>query len=314
MDERQIDITRRSITLGMGIADIIGAMHGGTYSQAESPQLVRALLDGLDLQSIDLPDKPEDCMKMASTVCMLLDAKGMNIAAKGVRFGSAIAVFDEGIATPERIISVKRLASELEIDPGHIDSLLRKRRSIRQADQAEILAEEIGKMISGIPRAHNLQTISDGQIPPGCAFLSYARADSPAVDRLQRVLQAAGITVWRDTGLQPGEDWRIRIRQAITRDALAFIACFSTTSVSRESSYQNEELMLAIDQLRLRTPAIPWLIPVRLDGCVIPDLEIGGGRTLASIQRADLFGDRYDEGVARLVAVVLRILYRNGVT
>jgi hypothetical protein len=146
----------------------------------------------------------------------------------------------------------------------------------------------------------------------GHAFLSYAREDSQAVDRLQRVLEAAGIRVWRDTDdLWPGEDWRARIRHAITDNALAFIACFSSNSVGRETSYQNEELMLAIEQLRLRRPGDPWLIPVRLDDCAIPDVDIGGGRTLASIQRADLFGDRHHEGVARLVAAVLRILDRH---
>jgi TIR domain len=143
----------------------------------------------------------------------------------------------------------------------------------------------------------------------GHAFLSYVREDSQAVDRLQRLLEAAGIRVWRDTDdLWPGEDWRIRIRRAITDDALAFIACFSSNSVSRETSYQNEELLLAIEQLRLRRPGDPWLIPVRFDDCAIPDWDIGGGRTLASIQRVDLFGDRGHEGVARLVAAVLRIL------
>ena len=39
-----------------------------------------------------------------------------------------------------------------------------------------------------------------------------------------------------------------------------------------------------------------------------PDRDIGGGRTLTSIQRADLFGDHDREGVARLVAAVLRVL------
>src|ERR1022692_1810239 len=146
----------------------------------------------------------------------------------------------------------------------------------------------------------------------GHAFLSYVREDSLAVDRLQRVLEAAGMRVWRDTeDLWPGEDWRSRIRRAITDNALAFIACFSQNSVDREKSYQNEELVLAIEQLRLRRPDDSWLIPVRFDGCVIPDREIGGGRTLASIQRADLFGDRDREGIARLVAAVLRILGRH---
>ena len=146
----------------------------------------------------------------------------------------------------------------------------------------------------------------------GHAFISYGRADSHQVDLLQRALQASGVPVWRDTAdLLPGEDWHMKIRNAITDNALVFIACFSRSSLSCDISYQNEELTLAIDQLRLRRPDEPWLIPVRLDECDIPDLNIGGGRTLASIQCADVFGDRFEEGAERLVAAVLRILGRQ---
>jgi len=118
--------------------------------------------------------------------------------------------------------------------------------------------------------------------------------------------------VWRDTAdLWPGEDWRAKIRSAITDNALVFIAGFSQASRARGMSYQNEELTLAIEQLRLRPPDDPWLIPVRLDECEIPGRDIGAGRTLTSIQRADLFGDRSVEGAERLVAAILRILGRH---
>jgi hypothetical protein len=141
------------------------------------------------------------------------------------------------------------------------------------------------------------------------AFISYVREDSGEVGRLQRMLQAAGIPVWRDTAsLWPGEDWRARIRDAITRDALVFIACFSSHSAARRASYQNEELRLATDQLRLRWPDDPWLVPVRFDSCDVPDFELGAGRTLASIQRADLFGPSRDLAARRLVAAVQRLL------
>ena len=119
--------------------------------------------------------------------------------------------------------------------------------------------------------------------------------------------------VWRDTAdLWPGEDWRIKIGQAITTNALVFLACFSLNSLSREKSYQNEELTLAIDQMRLRRPGEPWLIPIRFDECNIPDINIGGGRSLGSIQRADLFGDRFTENAERLVKAVQRILRSHG--
>jgi TIR domain len=145
--------------------------------------------------------------------------------------------------------------------------------------------------------------------PPGHAFISYATVDSTRVDQLQEVFEEAGIPVWRDrTNLWPGEDWRIKIRRAITDDTLAFIACFSTASLAREKSYQNEELNLAIEQLRMRRPDNPWLIPVRLDECEIPDIDLGGGRTLSSIQRADLFGDESAHSTARLIETILRII------
>ena len=146
----------------------------------------------------------------------------------------------------------------------------------------------------------------------GHAFISYVREDAERVDKLQRVLNRAGIPVWRDTAdLWPGQDWRTEIRRAITDNALVFIACFSHNSISRDVSYQNTELALAIDQLRLRRPDVPWLIPVRFDDCNIPDLEISGSRTLTSIQRADLFGDSYVSAEERLVEAVKQILDRK---
>ncbi len=143
----------------------------------------------------------------------------------------------------------------------------------------------------------------------GHAFLSYVREDSADVDRLEQVLRNAGVPVWRDTSaLWPGEDWRQRIHGAIVEDALAFIACFSSNTRARAVSYQNEELVLAVEQLRLRPAGQPWLIPVRLDNCKLPHQEIGGGRLLSSLHWVDVLGDRFDEGAERLVAGIRRIL------
>lgn len=82
----------------------------------------------------------------------------------------------------------------------------------------------------------------------------------------------------------------------------------SRRSLARPRSYQNEELILAVEELRRRRPDAQWFIPVRFDDCDIPDLDIGGGRTLASFQRADLFGAEVTEEYSRLVNVVRRIL------
>jgi hypothetical protein len=146
----------------------------------------------------------------------------------------------------------------------------------------------------------------------GHAFISYVHENSREIDRLQRALEAAGIRVWRDTAdLWPGQNWQARIRSAITNNALVFIACFSRESIARRSSYQHEELALAVEEMRKRPPEEPWLISVRLDDCDIPDWDIGGGRTLKTIQWPDLFGERLDEHMSRLVTAVLEILRQD---
>jgi hypothetical protein len=50
-------------------------------------------------------------------------------------------------------------------------------------------------------------------------------------------------------------------RSAISRDALVFIACFSSHSAAWQRGYPDEELLLAIDQLRMRQPDESWLVP-----------------------------------------------------
>src|SRR5205807_1790742 len=85
-----------------------------------------------------------------------------------------------------------------------------------------------------------------------------------------------------------------RIKGAIEDGALAFVACFSSNSIAKEKSYQNEELTLAAEQLRLRPQDAVWLIPVRFDDCKVPYRDLGGGRTLDSINRVDLTDEKWD--------------------
>ena len=108
--------------------------------------------------------------------------------------------------------------------------------------------------------------------------------------------------VWRDTAeLWPGEDWRRKIRTAITSEAFVFVACFSSRSVAKRTDHQNEELTLAIEEIRRRPEDQPWLIPVRLDECEVPDRSIDATRSLNSLQPVDLFGPGAEQGALRLV-------------
>jgi len=100
----------------------------------------------------------------------------------------------------------------------------------------------------------------------GSVLISYVRGDAHHVGRLQHALEAAGILVCRDTAdLWPGQDWQASIRRAITDSALVFLARFSQLGTSLSMSCQDEELLLAIDHLRQRSPDDSRLIPARFD-------------------------------------------------
>jgi signal recognition particle subunit SEC65 len=119
----------------------------------------------------------------------------------------------------------------------------------------------------------------------GHAFISYVHEDSESVDAICEVLEAAGISVWRDKDqLWPGDEWKIQMRRAIQNNSLAFIACFSEASNAKESTYQNEELILAVEEYRKRKPGRPWLFPVRFGNVELPKYDLGANKTLDALQ------------------------------
>lgn len=122
-------------------------------------------------------------------------------------------------------------------------------------------------------------------------FISYVREDQDVVDRLCRELRSRDVEVWLDREeILPGQRWREAIRGAI-RNGAFFIACFSKHYTSRSRNYMNEELTIAIEEIRLRTTSITWFIPVRLSRCQVPERSIGAGETLLDLQWVDLFSD-----------------------
>jgi len=135
------------------------------------------------------------------------------------------------------------------------------------------------------------------------AFISYVSENSAIVNRLVDVLKTFDVQVWLDRDqLRAGARWRTAIRQAIS-DGDFFIACFSAEHQERSKSYMNEELVIAIDELRQRSTGRAWFIPVLLTECDIPDRDIGAGETLRSLQWVNLYAD-WDSGIERILAVV----------
>lgn len=152
-----------------------------------------------------------------------------------------------------------------------------------------------------------------GSVNEPHAFISYVRDDDAAVDGLEAALEAAGIKVWRDkNALGPGDDWKRVIRQAIQGNVLAFIPCFSTAANAKDKSVMREEILLAIEEYRLRPPDRSWILSIRFDDCDIPDYDLAPGKTLRSLNWTSLFDTQYPSELIKLVDKVKLLLGTAG--
>lgn len=132
-------------------------------------------------------------------------------------------------------------------------------------------------------------------------FLSYCHDDSDTVRKLRDDLVRQGEPVWWDEDILPGQNWKQAIRRAM-KDAYAVVVCLSRSIANREKSGVFPELRDAIGEYRLYPPGSIFLIPVRLDDCDVPDLEIDATTTLDGLQYVDLFPpSRRADGLKRLV-------------
>ena len=134
-------------------------------------------------------------------------------------------------------------------------------------------------------------------------FVSYVRDNSDIVDRLAIELRSRGVTVWLDRNdIEPGARWRDAVKNAI-RNGKFFLACFSKELNARDRSYMNEELTLAIDELRARPSDSTWFIPILINNTKIPSRSISQAEDLSHIQTVNLY-DNWNDGIQRILRVI----------
>ncbi|CTQ31635.1 hypothetical protein JAN5088_00393 [Jannaschia rubra] len=131
------------------------------------------------------------------------------------------------------------------------------------------------------------------------AFISYVKEDYSAVHLIKAILEENGISVWLDKEqLIPGTRWKTALEDAI-RNGSFFISVHSKNRTVRESTYANEELVVAIDEVRKRPQSKSWLIPVKLDEEDIEDRTIGGGEKYSDLQHCNLAS--WEDGMRSLL-------------
>ena len=114
------------------------------------------------------------------------------------------------------------------------------------------------------------------EMPDHAVFISYARDDLAAVQKLKAGLDAAGITTWFDVErLEGGDDYDRKIRRNIARCGF-FIPVISATTQRRHEGYFRREWSYASDRVRSMADAAVFVLPVCIDGtdrgeALVPD-------------------------------------------
>jgi hypothetical protein len=114
------------------------------------------------------------------------------------------------------------------------------------------------------------------EMPENAVFISYAREDLPAVQRLKAGLDAAGIVTWFDVErLESGDDYDRKIRQNIARCSY-FLPVVSATTQRRQEAYFRREWSYATDRARNIAEGAVFILPVCIDettegAALVPD-------------------------------------------
>jgi hypothetical protein len=103
------------------------------------------------------------------------------------------------------------------------------------------------------------------EMPENAVFISYAREDLAAVQRLKAAMDAAGITTWFDLDrLEGGDDYDRKIRANISRCSF-FVPVISSTTQRRHEAYFRREWSYAVDRARNIADGAVFMLPVCID-------------------------------------------------
>jgi hypothetical protein len=103
------------------------------------------------------------------------------------------------------------------------------------------------------------------EMPDNAVFVSYARDDLPAVQRLKAGLDAAGIAAWFDMErLEGGDDYDRKIQRNIARCSY-FLPVVSATTQRRLEGFFRREWSYAVDRTRNMADEAVFILPVCID-------------------------------------------------
>jgi hypothetical protein len=103
------------------------------------------------------------------------------------------------------------------------------------------------------------------EMPENAIFISYAREDLEAVQRLKAGMDAAGLTTWFDLDrLEGGDDYDRKIHANIARCSF-FVPVISAATHRRHEAYFRREWSYAVDRARNIAEGAVFILPVCID-------------------------------------------------
>jgi TIR domain len=151
---------------------------------------------------------------------------------------------------------------------------------------------------AGLKAFHELPTVVRQWVPSISSlnvFLCHASEDKPAIRALYKQIVADGYQPWFDEeNILPGQDWQREITKAVKRSDVVLV-CLSSSSINK-TGYVQKEIKEVLDVADLRPEDAIFVIPVRLEDCIVPD-------RLAKWQWVDLF----ERNGYRQLMVALRV-------
>jgi hypothetical protein len=110
------------------------------------------------------------------------------------------------------------------------------------------------------------------EMPERAIFVSYAREDLPAVQRLKAGLDASGLVTWFDLDrLEGGDDYDRKIAANIARCSF-FVPVISASTQRRHEAYFRREWSYAVDRTRNMADGAVFIVPVCIDST--PESEL----------------------------------------
>lgn len=125
-------------------------------------------------------------------------------------------------------------------------------------------------------------------------FMCYTRDDLPEVERLQKELQALGITIWRDLdNIRGGAKWERRVKHIISTVDY-FLVLQTPNMLERDEAVCIKEIRQALDRQNGMTDDRIFVIPVQLQSCDYLDIE-----NLMDLNRIEVSRDKLADQIAR---------------